>query len=275
MLVMICFMSESKTKIPGYNKKSTDSGTESQMQKADVPWHGKKCAIVLTYDDALNVHLDNAIPLLDSVGLKGTFFINGASVVLRNRMDEWKEAAANGHELGNHTLFHPCDATLPGREWVSAEQDLSKYTVKRMVDEIRLNNLLLKAIDGKNTRTFAFTCGDTKAGGEPFFDSLVTEFPGARGVRSGMHKYNEVDLYNIDSYMINGESSGKLVELVRKAMETNSLLVFLFHGVGGEHSLNVSLDAHRELVRFLKQNEDKIWTTTLVDVAEHIRSLKQ
>ena len=27
-------------------------------------WNGKKCAVVLTYDDALNVHLNNAIVAL-------------------------------------------------------------------------------------------------------------------------------------------------------------------------------------------------------------------
>ena len=32
------------------------------------PWKGKKCAVVLTYDDGLDVHLTNAIPALDSLG---------------------------------------------------------------------------------------------------------------------------------------------------------------------------------------------------------------
>lgn len=40
-------------------------------------WNNKKCAVVLTYDDALNVHLDNAIPVLDSLGLKATFYLSG------------------------------------------------------------------------------------------------------------------------------------------------------------------------------------------------------
>lgn len=31
-----------------------------------APWQTKKCAVVLTYDDALNVHLDNVVPLLVS-----------------------------------------------------------------------------------------------------------------------------------------------------------------------------------------------------------------
>ncbi|WP_421811544.1 hypothetical protein [Flagellimonas sp.] len=29
----------------------------------NFPWQGKKAAVTLTYDDALNVHLDNVVPL--------------------------------------------------------------------------------------------------------------------------------------------------------------------------------------------------------------------
>lgn len=29
----------------------------------NLPWQGKKAAVILTYDDALNVHLDNVVPL--------------------------------------------------------------------------------------------------------------------------------------------------------------------------------------------------------------------
>src|SRR5689334_12514889 len=71
------------------------------------PWPGKKCAVVLTYDDALNTHLDHVIPLLDSFGLKGTFYLTAYAPACK-RIDDWRKAAAEGHELGNHTLFHPC-----------------------------------------------------------------------------------------------------------------------------------------------------------------------
>ena len=39
------------------------------------PWNGKKCTVVLTYDDGMRQHLDNAIPALDSEGLKATFYL--------------------------------------------------------------------------------------------------------------------------------------------------------------------------------------------------------
>ena len=55
----------------------------------------------------------------------------------------------------------------------------------------------------------------------------------------------------------------------------NDLLVFLFHGVGGGHSINVSLDAHSKLLHFLKQNENNIWIASMVDVAEYIKEYQQ
>jgi hypothetical protein len=47
-----------------------------------------------------------------------------------------KKIYRNGHELGNHSLYHPCDGSLPGRSFVQADDDLSKYTVNRAVREI-------------------------------------------------------------------------------------------------------------------------------------------
>ena len=86
-----------------------------------------------------------------------------------------------------------------------------------------------------------------------------------------MHKINEIDLLNVDCYMVNGETSAQMIEWAKKAMETNSLLVILFHGVGGGNALNVSLPAHREFLQYLKKNEKDIWVATMLDVAEHIK----
>ena len=83
-------------------------------------WKNKQCAVVLTYDDALNVHLSNAIPALDSFGLKGTFYISDYFGGLKAQLPKWKAASANGHELANHTVYHPCLGNLPGRQFVTA-----------------------------------------------------------------------------------------------------------------------------------------------------------
>ena len=234
-------------------------------------WNGKKSAVVLTYDDALNVHLDNAIPLLDSLSLNATFYLSGYSPGCRNRLADWRKASLKGYELGNHTLFHPCIGNISGREWVKLDYDMSKYTIQTIIDETRMTNVFLEALDGKTKRTFAYTCGDMKIGDSSFIDNMRKDFVAARGVRSEMHPITQIDLYNVDCFAINGESGPQMIEFVKKSMQTNSLLVFLFHGVGGEHSLNVSLDAHRQLLQFLKQNEKDIWIAPMIEIAEHVK----
>ncbi len=235
-------------------------------------WNKKKAAVVLTYDDALHVHLDQAIPALDSLGLKGTFYVTAASSAFKDRMGEWKKAATSRHELANHTLFHPCDGSLPGHSFVTPEYDLASYSVRRITDEIKMTNSVLQALDGKRERTFAYPCGDTKVGGTPYIDSLKGELVAARGVHGELVQSGTTDVYNIGSYVINGETGEQLIELVQKAVQTNSMIVFLFHGVGGEHSLNVSLEAHRKLLRFLKENERRIWNPTFIEAAKYLKA---
>ncbi|TPG63641.1 polysaccharide deacetylase family protein [Hymenobacter nivis] len=238
-------------------------------------WHGKPCAVVLTYDDAIDADLDNAIPALDSLKLRGTFYLIGAAPVVAKRLPEWRRAAQRGHELGNHALVHPCDGSLPGRGFVTPDNDLSKYTVGRAVAEIRATNTLLQAIDGKTARTFAFPCGDRQIGGVNFYDQLKGDFVAARGVAPGLQTPGQVDLANVECYGINGQDGKYLVDLVKQAQKSRTLLVFLFHGVGGGHPLNVDLAAHRQLLRYLKAHEREIDVAPLVEEAEIIQAYQK
>lgn len=246
------------------------SGFDSYSQDK-YPWNGKKCAVILTYDDALNVHLDNAIPLLDSLNLKATFYLSGNFPGCRERLHDWRTAAGHGHELANHTLFHPCAGNTPGRDWVKPDYDLSRYTEQRLSDELRMTNTLLESLDGKKQRTFAYPCGDTRIGDVSYIDLIKNDFVSARGVKSEMVQIDQVDLFNVPSYGINGETGKQLIALVNKAIQERALLVFLFHGVGGEHNLNVSLNAHRELLKYLKQNEKEVWVTPFLDATQYIK----
>ena len=67
---------------------------------------GKKMGLSLTFDDGRNSQIDKGIPLFDKYGVKGTFYVSTQNIV--GRTEKWRRAAANGHEIGNHTLSHPC-----------------------------------------------------------------------------------------------------------------------------------------------------------------------
>ena len=236
------------------------------------PWHGKSAAVVLTYDDALNVHLDNVVPALDAHGLHGTFYVTLSSEAFRTRMHDWQAVAAEGHELGNHTLFHPCRGDLPDRDWVTPDYDLERYSVQRMVDEIVLTNAILQELDGRKERTFAYTCGDTTAGGESFVHEIMPLFPAARGVDDTYSTLKNIDLSNVNAYGANGDSGDHLVSLAEQAVADKELIVYLFHGVGGDHDLNVSVDAHNQLLDYLQAHRGDIWVATMEELATFVES---
>jgi peptidoglycan/xylan/chitin deacetylase (PgdA/CDA1 family) len=248
---------------------------QAQTTSPTSVWNNKQCAVVLTYDDAIDADLDRVVPALDSLKFRGTFYIIGSSPVVGRRLGEWRLAAQRGHELGNHALMHPCDGSLPGRGFVTPDNDLSKYTVSRAVAEIRANNTLLQAIDGKTVRTFAYPCGDRQIGGVNFYDQLKNDFVAARGVTGGLQTPAQVQLDNVDCYSINGQNGQYMIDLVKQAQQSHTLLVFLFHGVGGGHSLNVDLAAHRQLLRYLKAHEKDIYVAPMVEVAEKIKASQQ
>ena len=70
---------------------------------------------------------------------------------------------------------------------------MRSYTVQRMVDETRMTNVFLQALDGKTKRTFAYTCGDMKIGDSSFIYAMKNDFVAARAVRNQMHKDRKID----------------------------------------------------------------------------------
>ena len=83
----------------------------SQVQSNEFIWPGgKPIAVSLSYDDALNNQLDNAIPALNAHNLKASFYVLLNSPAMYERLEDWRAVAKRGHELGNHSVYHPYSA---------------------------------------------------------------------------------------------------------------------------------------------------------------------
>ena len=225
---------------------------------------------MITYDDAIPQHINNAIPILDSLNLKATFYLTAHTA--KNNLIGWKQVAANGHELGNHTLFHPCIGDKKGREWVRKEYNLNNYTVKRLLDEISMTNVFLEALDGKKERTFAYPCADTTVNDTSFVKDIRKDFVAARFVKHTMKPITKVDLFAIDCYAVNKHTFADMKKWVDQAVEGRSLLVILFHGVGGGNPMDVTLKDHREILTYIKSKESEVWIAPMLAVAKYIKN---
>ncbi|MGH8062521.1 MAG: polysaccharide deacetylase family protein, partial [Pseudoxanthomonas sp.] len=223
---------------------------------------GRKAAVSLAYDDALDSQLDNAIPALDRHGLKGSFYLQLSRDPVRLRLEEWRTAARSGHELGNHTLFHQCSGSLKDRAWVEPQRDLDNISAAAMKEQVLLANVMLTAIDGKTERTMTVPCGDVMAEGVNYIDAVRQEFVAIKLGNGAV----TTDMWKLDPYAVTVETpvdiSGKqLIARVEEAARKGSMVNFTFHGVGGDY-LSISKQAHEELLQYLSSHRDIYWVDT-------------
>ena len=241
---------------------------------ADKPFawpKGAKAAVNLAYDDALDSQLDNAIPTLNKYKLRGTFYLNVVSPTLVTRLPEWRAAAQEGHELGNHSIFHQCAKSQPGRDWVTDDRDLDKVSVIQMQDQVKVANSFLHAIDGKTERTYTPPCIDLKAGGANYVDGLKSEFVAMKtGFGAVTPDMKTLDPYAVPVDFPAGITGEQLIAHVKEAAAKGTMANFTFHGVGGDHIV-VSKEAHEQLVKYLADNKDIYWTDTFVNIMKYVK----
>jgi len=229
---------------------------------------GQRAAVCLTYDDGLNCHLDIAAVDLDNFGFKGTFYTPGKSRSLLSRTKEWADLTTRGHELGNHTLYHPCEKN--GEDWILPEYDLKSYTQVRIADELVVANAILELIDGSTDRTFAYTCAHHMTAEGSYKKTVEDMFSSARLSGPIPDSMEGFDVYFSPSWGVDSPSAEELINYVNDARDKGTVAVFMFHSVGGGY-LNVTREAHLGLLKYLSENKDVFWVDTFFRVMEHVK----
>lgn len=237
-----------------------------------------KAIIVLTYDDALQSQLDNVIPALNQAGLKGSFFLDGRVSV--HQMKLWKSAADKGHELANHTLYHPCSkqvlANLPPK------YQSENYDSNSIIREIGMMNKLLFGIDGKEKRTYAYPCSETSVGGKDYKEALkqsgLIKYARGGGDSSAIiTNFKNLDLFNVPSWGLPASTTAEqLTAFVKNVIAKKGIGVFMFHGVGGDY-LTVSAKAHSQLIQYLRENTNEVQVSTFrvaMDIVSTMKALQ-
>lgn len=229
--------------------------------------------VSLTYDDALPCHFETVAPLLESHGLRATFY-TPVSPWMLNSADAWRRVAAAGHELGNHTIFHPC---RNAGAWLDEAYFLDRYSEKRWRDEVVLANAVLRLLDGRDDRSFGNTCHQNQIG--PVEAGLTVEALGKDhfvAVR-GEHTGRKVDLaranwFNLGTQGIDGKTFAEMLPVLDELAEQGGWMIFTLHGVGPrDHSLNMAEAEHLRLLEWLAKNRERVTTAPVRDIAARFK----
>ncbi|MES2892011.1 MAG: polysaccharide deacetylase family protein [Bacteroidota bacterium] len=236
------------------------------------PAQTKKAIICLTYDDGLETQLSTVIPQLNAAGLKATFFLNsiqgssGSSVIGQTpeAVIGWTNAATNGHELANHTLFHACPEKLGWERSVAIET----YSIDKLVTEIKTESTLLALLDpGRKQRSFAYPCNNFLIGGVDYSSIIkkqgLVKYGRAGGDSSSIvTDFTQVNTMKVPSWHVwTGTTLKQLINFAENVQKAGGMGVYQFHGVGGQ-VFAISKETHQAFLDYLKANQDKYWVTT-------------
>ena len=243
--------------------------------------NGTLGAVTLSYDDAIRNHYEYVAPSLDRNGLRATFYVTIDRAGFTQNPQAWRRAARMGHELGNHSLFHPCRKERPDQHtWLPDEYNLCDYTARRWLREMLVANFALQLIDGKTERTFGNTCCDNyigRADDRLCLEQLVPQlFVAARGeFVSKTIDPSRINFANLGHHSGDRKTFERLRDEIESAVREGKWIFYMFHGVGkGTHSLYIERAEHDKLVRYLGQNKHRIWTAPAVDVVKYIKQYK-
>jgi len=113
---------------------------------------GKRAAVSLSFDDARTSQVERGLVLLKKEGVRVTFFVNPEHV--KKRLAGWKQAVADGHEIGNQSLAHPCTGNYPA----FLQNALENYDLRMMAHELDGANDQIQKLLGVKPTPFAYPC---------------------------------------------------------------------------------------------------------------------
>ena len=234
------------------------------------PWpDGRRVALSLSFDDARLSQVDAGIPLLDRHGLKATFYVSPRGV--EPRLAGWKAAVAAGHEIGNHSLTHPCT----GNYAFSRGNALENYTLERMALDVDEAGRGIERLLGVRAVSFAYPCGQKFVGRGLDARSYVPLV--ARSFRTGRGWLGESsnDPWICDTAQLLGmESDGKSFEelraLIEEASEGGRWLILAGHEMADTGPQATSLKTLEALGQYVKDPANGIWVDTVGSVARHV-----
>ncbi len=211
---------------------------------------GARAAVSLTYDDGVDSQLDHAVPVLDALGLKATFFLTQEN--MEARLADWAKVARDGHEVADHTVSHPCK--LQGYSAASFDRR-----------EIQPMETFLNSNFGvRRVHTYAYPCGLEGLGAGAaaarrarYLRALKGEVVAARTVEGPPNALAAVER---DRFALNGfeptydlDEVAPAIRYLRRAMGVGGWAILVFHRVL-PHRLeegDTSVRVHREILSWI------------------------
>lgn len=250
-------------------------GVYAQPSSDGFVWPGgKRAALSLSFDDARASQVDVGLGLFGRYEARVTFYVVPSNV--EPRLEGWKRLAAQGHEIANHSVDHPCTGNFG---W-SRSSALEAYTLAQMRDELTEANRRIEALLGVRPETFAYPCGQSFVGrgqGVQSYVPLVAElFLAGRGWKDETpNDPGFVDLAQVTALEMDGLDFDALEPLLEEAVAQGQWVVLAGHEIGPPGAQTTRVAMLERLLAYAEDPAHGIWIAPVGTVARYIRRQRE
>jgi peptidoglycan/xylan/chitin deacetylase (PgdA/CDA1 family) len=245
------------------------------QQPKPFQWpEGKQAAVSLTFDDGRQSQVDVGLALLKRADVKVTFFVTPGAV--EKRLAGWKQAVADGHEIANHSLSHPCTANYA----FSAANALETYTLTMMARQLDEANERIQALLNVRPTTFAYPCGLKFVGRgldvRSYVPLVAERFVVGRGYQDESPNDPAVtDLAQAMGTPFDDIGFARMQAIVDAAVREGRWVIFVGHEIGDPKFQTTDAKALEQLCAYLKDPARRIWLGTVAEIGSYVRKESQ
>ncbi|NQU88200.1 MAG: polysaccharide deacetylase family protein, partial [Mariniphaga sp.] len=254
---------------PGYSQSYERFNSEGNVIEFNWP-EGKNMGLSLTFDDARLSQIDKGIPILDKYNIKASFYVSPD--LMEQRIDGWKKAVANGHDIGNHSVVHPCSGNFT---W-ARNRAIEDYTLKSMYAELDSATRIIQNVLGITPNSYAYPCGQTFIGKEKQTQSIVPLISSM--FETGRTWMNEApndpvycDMAQLTGMEMDGKSFEQIKVLIENARKTGSWLVLAGHETDTGGDQTTLLNTLEAICEYASDPANEIWIDNVHNIAKYVR----
>ena len=258
------------------NQKSlTKSRQPSRKAKREVlptfHWpNGKRAAVSLSFDDARTSQVEVGHPVFRKHGVKATFFTTAPNI--EPRLAGWKQAVSDGHEIGNHSVTHPCTGNYPDFR----NNALENYTLEMMAKELDGASAQIEQLLGVKPRTFAYPCGLKFVGKgldvRSYVPLVAERFLAGRGyLDEAPNDPTICDLAQSLGTAFDDQDFEQMKKVVDYAREFGRWVIFVGHEIGPRAHQTTDVKALEALLEYISNPTTGIWVNTVAEIASYIK----
>jgi peptidoglycan/xylan/chitin deacetylase (PgdA/CDA1 family) len=226
-------------------------------KKFQKPGHLQTPGVALTFDDDRIDNWHKYLPLLDSVGIKATFYICKYNRLTEEQKRKLAIIKSHGHEIAFHSTNH-----YNMEEYVYKQ----KHTIEELIHSEVETGLKLMNNDGYFPVSFAYPYG---AHNGLFDKTLMRYFKSVRALngtqdfsKSIVPTQNNNVLYGLGIDKSSKRSDPDIITMLQSTKKNNACAILVAHDINSDNKYSVTKERILKIVAFVKQNDLKYYTVS-------------